>query len=50
MPVSSCSVPPARTVTVIELVDRFLSAYSLYDLHGCTVIVEPDRIRIRRPE
>ena len=37
-------------VSVIELVARFLSAYSLDDLHGCTVIVEPDRIRIRRPE
>ena len=36
--------------TVIELVDRFLSAYSLDDLHGCTVIVETDRVRIRRPE
>ena len=37
-------------VTVIELVDRFLTTYSLDDLHGCTIIVEPDRVRIRRPE
>jgi predicted nuclease of predicted toxin-antitoxin system len=36
--------------TVIELVDRFLTTYALDDLVGCTTIVEPDRIRIRRPE
>jgi hypothetical protein len=36
--------------TVIELVDRFLSAHSLDDLRECNVVVEPDRIRIRRPE
>lgn len=35
---------------VIELVDRFLSSCSLGDLRECTVIVEPDRVRIRRPE
>ena len=36
--------------TVIELVDRFLSTYSLDDLRGCTRIVESDRIRVRRPQ
>lgn len=36
--------------TVIDLVDRFLSTYQLDDLRECTVIVEPDRIRVRRPE
>jgi len=35
---------------VISLVDRFLTTYSLDDLRECTVIVEPDRIRVRRPE
>jgi predicted nuclease of predicted toxin-antitoxin system len=36
--------------TVVELVDRFLSAYSLDDLRACNVVVEPNRIRIRRSE
>ena len=34
----------------LELVDRFLTSYSPDDLHECTVIVEPNRIRIRHPE
>jgi predicted nuclease of predicted toxin-antitoxin system len=36
--------------SVLELVNRFLSAHSLDDLRECNVVVEPDRIRIRRPE
>lgn len=36
--------------SIHELVDRFLELGKLEDLRGCTVVVEPERIRIRRPD
>lgn len=35
---------------ILGLVDRLVRAQPLDDLRGCVVIVEPRRIRIRRPE
>ena len=35
--------------SVLDLVDRLLQAHGLDDLAGCVVIVEPRRVRIRRP-
>lgn len=36
--------------SVLDLVDRLLETHDLDDLTGCVVIVEPRRVRIRRPE
>jgi predicted nuclease of predicted toxin-antitoxin system len=36
--------------TILALVERLVRAHSLEDLHGCVVVVEPQPIRIRRPE
>lgn len=36
--------------SVSNLVDRLLDTHDLDDLAGCVVIVEPRRVRIRRPE
>jgi predicted nuclease of predicted toxin-antitoxin system len=36
--------------SVRRLVLRFLDARDLADLRGCIVVVEPQRLRIRRPE
>lgn len=36
--------------SVLALVDRLLQVHDLDDLTGCVVIVEPRRVRIRRPE
>jgi predicted nuclease of predicted toxin-antitoxin system len=36
--------------TIFALVERLVRAHSLEDLHGCVVVIEPQRIRIRRPE
>ena len=35
--------------SVLDLVDRLLQTHGLDDLAGCVVIVEPRRVRIRRP-
>lgn len=36
--------------TILTLVDRLLQAQPLDQLAGCVAIVEPQRIRIRRPD
>jgi hypothetical protein len=35
---------------VLDLVERLVRAHPLTELRGCVVVVEPQRIRIRRPE
>lgn len=42
--------PSQETSAITDLVDRLLRDHDLGDLHGCVVVVEPDRIRVRRPE
>jgi predicted nuclease of predicted toxin-antitoxin system len=37
-------------VSILALIERLLATHALDDLHGCLVVVEPRRIRIRRPE
>lgn len=37
-------------VTILDLVARFLRSQPLEDLRGCVVIVEPRRLRVRRPQ
>jgi predicted nuclease of predicted toxin-antitoxin system len=36
--------------SILELVDRLLDAYELDEFSRCVVIVEPQRVRIRRPD
>ena len=36
--------------SILALTERLLRAHTLDDLRGCVVVVEPRRIRIRRPE
>lgn len=36
--------------SILELTNRFLAANSLEGLRACNVVVDPDRIRVRRPE
>ncbi len=36
-------------VAILDLVDRLLHAHDLDELSGCVVIVEPRRVRVRRP-
>ncbi len=38
----------ARSVTAVVM--RFVAQFALDELAGCTVIVQPDRVRIRRPD
>ena len=35
--------------TILELANRLLDAHEMGELSGCVVIVEPQRLRIRRP-
>lgn len=37
-------------VSIRELVDRLLDAQELDELRGCVAIVEPHRVRVRRPD
>ena len=37
-------------VSVLELIDRLLEAQELDEFNRCVVIVEPQRVRVRRPE
>jgi len=36
-------------VSILELVDRLLDVHELEEFCHCVVIVEPRRIRVRRP-
>lgn len=36
--------------SLLHLVDRFFQHHDLGQLRGCIVIVEPQRVRIRRPD
>lgn len=35
--------------SIDRLVDRFLEKHDLADFEGCLVVVEPERVRVRRP-
>jgi len=35
--------------TLLELLQTFLSAHDLASFDGCVVVVEPGRVRVRRP-
>lgn len=35
--------------SILELADRLLDAHELAEFSGCVVIVEPQRVRVRRP-
>lgn len=37
-------------VSILGLVDRLLDAHELEDFRRCVVIVEPHRVRVRRPD
>lgn len=37
-------------VSILELVDRLLDVHGLDDFGRCVVIVEPQRVRVRRPD
>jgi predicted nuclease of predicted toxin-antitoxin system len=36
--------------SILGLIERLMRTHPLDDLRGCVVVVEPQRIRIRRPE
>lgn len=36
--------------SIIALVDRLLDVHALEQFSGCVVIVEPQRVRVRRPD
>lgn len=36
--------------SILQLIARFLRAHELDELRGCVVIVEPERVRLPRPD
>jgi hypothetical protein len=36
--------------SILDLIGRLASTHPLDELHGCVVVVEPRKVRIRRPE
>lgn len=36
--------------SILELLDRFLDAHDLANLARCVTVVEPPRVRVRRPD
>jgi predicted nuclease of predicted toxin-antitoxin system len=43
-------LPKQDARSAAEVVARFVAQFDLDGLGGCTVIVQPDRVRIRRPD
>jgi len=43
-------LPKQDAVSATDVVGRFVRQIDLDELGGCTVIVQPDRVRIRRPD
>jgi len=43
-------LPKQDAVSATDVVSRFVRQINLDELGGCTVIVQPDRVRIRRPD
>lgn len=42
-------LPKQDASSATDVVWRFVQQFDLDELAGCTVIVQPDRVRIRRP-
>jgi predicted nuclease of predicted toxin-antitoxin system len=42
-------LPKQDARSAATVVSRFVAQFNLDDLGGCTVIIHPDRVRIRRP-
>jgi predicted nuclease of predicted toxin-antitoxin system len=43
-------LPKHDAGSATDVVGRFVRYFNLDELRGCTVIVQPDRVRIRRPD
>jgi len=43
-------LPKQDAASATDVVGRFVRYFNLDELGGCTVIVQPDRVRIRRPD
>jgi predicted nuclease of predicted toxin-antitoxin system len=43
-------LPKRDARSTVAVVARFVAQFNLDDLGGCTVVVHPDRVRIRRPD
>ena len=43
-------LPKQDAASATDVVGRFVRYINLDELGGCTVIVQPDRVRIRRPD